>query len=71
MMTTEVMWGNDHLNQEEPKVQVSHKTAVFKTEGEKQTEAILAMAQLLHDAEQKIEELKQRVADLEDMLSSK
>ena len=74
-MTTEVLWGNDHLNQEAPQEETNGKFEAkilpTKTVGEQQNEAILRMAQLLQDAEAKIVELKQRVADLEDMLSSK
>lgn len=65
MMTTEVMWGNDHLNNE-PEIKVEHKTV-----GEKQTEAVLAIAQALQDAETQVHYLKQRVAELEQLLQSK
>jgi len=65
-MTTEVMWGNDHL---EPKVEVMEISQ--KTESQKQTQVFLEIAEALHAKEQEIAILKQRVTELEDLLSSK
>lgn len=59
-MTTEVFWGNDHLNQPTAVVKVEPKTV-----GEQETEAILKIAQVLHQKEQQVEELKQRFTQLE------
>lgn len=60
MMTTEVMWGNDHLNQPPAQVPFEHKTV-----GEQQTQAILEIANTLAAKEQQVEELKQRFNQLE------
>jgi hypothetical protein len=65
-MTTEVMWGNDHL---EPKVEVMEISQM--TETQKQTKVFLEIAEALHAKEQEIAELKRRVTELEQLLQSK
>ena len=64
-MTTEVFNGNEEPTLEEKRM------AEQKTVGQQQTEAVLALAQLLQDRELEIHNLKIRVKDLEDLLSAK
>ena len=70
MMTTEVMWGNDHLNQPETEAKIEQRV-IDLTEGQKQNQAVLEIAAMLHKAETEVHYLKQRVAELEDLLKSK
>lgn len=61
MMTTEVMMGNDHLQ----------PVAADATVREAETQGVLRLAHRLHEAETEVFRLKKRVAELEDLLSTK
>lgn len=71
MMTTEVFNGNEEPTLEEQRLAEAVKQISPMTEQQKQTKAFLEIAEALHAKEQEIAILKQRVADLEDLLSAK
>jgi lipid A disaccharide synthetase len=77
MMTTEVFNGNEEPTLEEQRMAAAKEPSIEvmeisrKTETQKQTQAFLEIAEALHAKEQEIAILKQRVKDLEDLLSSK